>query len=346
MAHTQSTIHQHPTTGKPRLSHLFAPLQPWFKRLENLLGEQAAQLAPSVAGHARYVTGNQGKRLRPALTILGGLCIQDKPDARQQEELIKLSAILEMIHIATLVHDDILDGAHFRRNQLTATAKWGPEVAVLLGDCLFAQATLLGTGFSDAIIGKRIAEITVQVCSGEIMQIQHRFDLKLGEQNYLRIIEMKTGLLFAACCELGGHLAGATPENRQHLFSFGRLWGAAYQIYDDCVDLVGNEKDIGKSLGTDLQKGKLTLPVILLLQQLPPQEHQLASSMLLNEHANSVGMLLDTIRRHGTIAQAASKADALLDEARAHLHPFKSSQAAAILNGLANHVSRELQSLK
>lgn len=292
--------------------------------------------------HVRYVTGNQGKRLRPAFAILSAHAQADVIDPSVEPDVLKVATLIEMVHLATLVHDDILDGARLRRGQLTAAVKWGPEVSVLLGDCLLAQASVLAGSFSSPHVCRRVAEATAVICSGEILQSQRRFDLKLSAKDYLRMIEMKTGMLFAVVCELGAHLAGARNGSENRFQEFGRLFGVAYQIYDDCLDLVGSEKHTGKSLGTDLQKGKLTLPEILLLQQSGENEVPLISSMLLNEHANSQTMLIDAIRHHDTLRQATHQAVEFLQEARQQLRPLPATRGRFAMEDIAACLEMEL----
>jgi len=330
------------------------PLKPWLQKLEVLLESQCDLFEPSVGTCVRYVTSNQGKRLRPALVIfsaqaqgsLGPQSVGAQFIAPSEDDLLKLCAIIEMVHIATLVHDDIMDGAQLRRNRLTAAAKWGQEISVLLGDCLFAHALALAASYSTPRICRRVAEATNLVCSGEILQTQRRFDLKLREEDYLRMIEMKTGALFSVACELGATLTGASEEGAKDFHEFGRLLGIAYQIYDDCLDLVGSEKDLGKSLGTDLQKGKLTLPEILLLQQAQESEIHLISSILLNEHANSRAMLIEFIRRYDTLHQATRKARAILQEARLQTRRFPEGEGQDALQGLVGYLESELERLE
>lgn len=328
------------------LTDILAPWKPWFQRLDALLERQCERLEPGVATHVRHVTGNQGKRLRPALVILSAHARESVLAPSVEEEVLKLSAIVEMVHIATLVHDDILDGAQLRRSRLTADAKWGHEVSVLLGDCLFAQASVMAASFAASHICRRIAETTKVICTGEILQTQRRFDLKLCEKDYLQVIEMKTGALLASACELGAHLAGAVGGAEQPFYEFGRLFGIAYQIYDDCLDLVGSEGDIGKSLGTDLKKGKFTLPQILLLQQAGPNEIPLISSMLLNEHANSQAMLTEAIRRYDTLRQATERAVDFIEEARRQLRSMAASRGRFALEDLAACLETELKRLR
>jgi octaprenyl-diphosphate synthase len=168
-----------------------------------------------------------------------------------------------MVHLATLVHDDVMDEAEIRRGQPTLAANWGNEIAVLFGDCLFAQALKLAASFPTPEVCRAVAMATNTVCTGEILQTQQRRNFQVSRRDYFRVIEMKTAELFTLSCDLAAFLSEAPAEQRAALREFGAAFGTAYQVYDDCVDLFGTEAEAGKSLGTDLAKGKLTWPVLL-----------------------------------------------------------------------------------
>ena len=314
------------------LEPITGPLQ----QIEQRLAAQCASFDPNVAACVDYVAATPGKRMRPALVFYSAAAGTGLPigEGGWHEDLIKAGLIVELVHIATLVHDDILDGATVRRNRLTAAAKWGPEISVLLGDCLFAHALKLAAEFPTPVVCRRVSEATNTVCSGEILQTQRRFDLKLSRDEYARIIEMKTGALFAVSCELGAFLGGGPAAAQNRLLLFGSLFGIAYQIYDDIVDLVGDEAKTGKSLGTDLQKGKLTLPLLLLLEQVENGDHQVVSSLLLNEHDNARGMLMDYVRAHKTIRQSAEIALDFARRAMEELADLPENEGASLLRGM------------
>src|SRR5437763_6016690 len=154
---------------------------------------------------------------------------------------ITVAVIIEMVHLATLVHDDVMDEAEIRRGRLTLAANWGNEIAVLFGDCLFAQALKLAASFPTPEVCRAVAMATNTVCAGEILQTQHRRDFEFTREKYFKVLEMKTAELFALSCELGGCLSGTTPEQRTALRQFGLAFGTAYQVHDDCIDLFGSE---------------------------------------------------------------------------------------------------------
>ena len=181
-----------------------------------------------------------------------------------------LAAVVEMIHTATLVHDDILDESMVRRHAATVNAEWGNETAVLLGDYLFTHAFHLAASLDSTLACRWIGRATNRVCEGEMHQVHQRGNLDLDESSYFSIIEGKTAELTAVSCRLGAHYAGADEATTEALDRYGRNLGIAFQIADDVLDIWGEERLTGKSLGTDLEKQKLTLPVIRLLETADP----------------------------------------------------------------------------
>jgi octaprenyl-diphosphate synthase len=226
------------------------PINSQLYAVEERIRQQARAFDPAVEGYVAYAIESNGKRLRPALALLAGGATGDICPSH-----FELAVVVELIHAATLVHDDILDGAEMRRGLPTANAKWGNAISVLLGDCLFAHALKISTGFPNGEVSRRIANAAAEVCSGEIIQTQRRFDLKLSVPDYYKIIEMKTAALFGVATELGAFINEASPEVITALRTFGMRLGSAYQIYDDCLDLAGDESQVGKTLGSDLRKG-------------------------------------------------------------------------------------------
>lgn len=316
----------------------FDLINPHLYTVDDRIRQQARQFDPAVEGYMSYVCDSGGKRLRPALALLSAGATGKILPAH-----LDLAVILELIHVASLVHDDIMDGADKRREQPTANAKWGNAISVLLGDALFAHALRLATNFENSDVCRRIADASVDVCSGEIIQTQRRFDLKLGMQDYFKIVEMKTAALFATACELGALLNGASPSVIKAMRTFGNRLGSAYQIYDDCVDLVGSEEEAGKTLGTDLRKGKFTLPVLVLLQINRTNGAKDLSGLLLNEeHPGAAPELVALIQSSGALSQSCKTAIRFLQEAEEALgevpgSPFKDGLAA-----IASYVRRLL----
>ncbi len=225
--------------------------------LDDLAPEQP-DLVPLIDLAASY----RGKQLRPALVFLCGRAL-----GALRDDHVEVAKIVELLHTATLVHDDVLDGATMRRRQQTVNAVYGTEVPVLLGDFIYARAFHMSVQLRDPECSRVLAEVSRKLCQGEITQILHRFDFDWDEPRYYSVIREKTGLLYAAACRLGVHYAGGDAEQGAAAWRFGEELGIAFQIVDDILDLEGDESVVGKSLGTDLGKGKLTLPLLWILRQ-------------------------------------------------------------------------------
>lgn len=302
------------------LAQVARSVQPHLDEVERRIIEQAAAFDPAIEGYVAYAIGGQGKRLRPVVALLSGGATGGITSAH-----VDLAVILELIHVATLVHDDIMDEAERRRGQPTVNARWGNALSVLLGDCLFAQALNLSTNFDNAAISRAIAQAAREVCSGEIIQTQRRFDLHLGIDDYRRIVEMKTGTLFAAAAELGAVLNEMEPPVVRGLQSFGMKVGAAYQVYDDCLDIAGNESVIGKTLGTDLRKGKLTLPVLMLLRGAPAIEREQYCRMIVDGNVGEMAEVLKTDAVDAPLSASIAAGQELIREAQSELRVLPSS---------------------
>lgn len=315
------------------LKQTFDLINPHLYTVDQRIKEQAKAFDPAIEGYVSYALDNGGKHLRPALAILAG-----GATGKITSEHIDLAIILELIHMATLVHDDIIDGADRRRDQPTPNAKWGNSISVLLGDCLFSHALKLATNFSNTEISRRIADAATEVCSGEIIQTQRRFDLKLSPADYFRIIGMKTGALFAAAAELGAFISEASPASITALKNYGMKIGTAYQVYDDLLDIVGNEKEAGKTLGTDLRKGKLTLPLLFLLQSARGQENEEISTQLLRGEDADIDSIIEAVYRHGALKAAAKVARRMVQEANDGLSVVPENRYTSGLKNVGNYV--------
>ncbi len=302
--------------------------------VEERIRAQARAFDPAMEGYVDYVCSSSGKRLRPALALLAG-----GATGKITSSHVDLAVILELIHVATLVHDDIMDGADLRREQPTVNAKWGNAISVLLGDALLAHAMRLATNFSETEVVRRIADAAAEVCTGEIIQTQRRFDLKMSVADYFKIVEMKTAALFAAAAELGAFLSETTPERIGALKQFGTKLGTAYQVYDDCLDLVGDEEEIGKTLGSDLRKGKLTLPLIFLLQSARRSgDHDRMSSLLLGGDEVEADKITALLAERGALQQTVQAADKLVAESINSLETLDDNRFTSGLRGVAEYL--------
>jgi len=328
-----------PRSGQ-NLAELLEPIATELPRVEAALAGQVSGFDPGMGEYMQYILGGTGKRLRPSLALLAG-----GATGGVTGEHVTLAVIVELIHIATLVHDDILDEAELRHRIQTSNSRWGNEISVLLGDCLFAHALRLAASYPTTEVCRRVSEATNTVCSGEIVQTQRRFDLDLTLDQYLSIINMKTGALFAVSCELGAVLNGADPSVVKSMDEFGTNLGIAYQIYDDCVDIFGQERQAGKSLGTDMKKGKLTLPFLLLLQHVSSPARQELGAMILRNDQHEQQQLLRLVLGNGVVGESLATIDKYISRAQANLATLPSNVYVRALTGLTDYLSVQSRSL-
>lgn len=314
----------------------FELVRPDLEKVEVAIREQVRDFDSAVEPYIAYICNTSGKRIRPALAILvGGAAGGVSEDHR------KIGVILELIHMATLVHDDIIDGATARRSMPTTNAKWGNSLAVLLGDALFSHALTLATDFNSIDICRKVGNAAKQVCQGEILQTQRRFDLTLSKEDYFRVIEMKTGALFAAATGLSAAVSGLAPEDEEKLATYGMKLGTAYQIYDDCLDLVGSEEIVGKTLGTDLAKGKLTLPILNLLESASESQRGIINRRIIEQKDLDLPVLVGIAEYEGAIGKAIDTALGLLAGCREDLGVLAPSEYKEALT----QITRFLESL-
>ncbi len=316
-------------------------VQPHLEEVEARIAQQVAAFDPAIEGYVVYAVGSRGKRLRPLLALLAG-----GATGKINSGHIDLAVIVELIHIATLVHDDVMDEAERRRAQPTANARWGNSLSVLLGDCLFAHALTLSTNFENAATGRAIARTAATVCSGEMIQTQRRFDLNLTVQDYLRIVRMKTGSLFAAAAELAALISEADPNVIEIFRNFGIQIGTAYQIYDDCVDLAGSESVTGKTLGTDLRKGKFTLPVLIFLRSASEFERERCCQLVLEEKIEEMIELLKNGANDGALNESIAAGSDLIREAQCALDGIASNPYADALFALGDTLCEMFDQLR
>ena len=238
----------------------------FLDELEIFLGEEVSRFEPEVRAYVSECLGAGGKRIRPTLLSRAAF----SGETENSPDLVKAGAVVELVHVATLAHDDVLDEAVLRRSANTLFSKHGSSVAVLVGDALFAHALKLAAEFPTTEVCYWVSEATRRTCAGEIQQSFHRGKLNLSLDDYFRLIELKTGELFRVSCLLGAFLGGFGETFREAAATFGLHLGIAYQLYDDLADFFGDELCFGKTLGTDWGNRKPTLPMILLLQELKP----------------------------------------------------------------------------
>ena len=325
---------------KLNLLALLNPVAADLKQVECVLAEQVSGFEPHIRAQIEYLLEGTGKRLRPSLALLAG-----GASGGVTETHISIGAVVELIHLATLVHDDVLDEAELRHGQPAAHARWGNTVSVLLGDCLFARALHLTATRTNTDICCRVSSAANTVCAGEILQNQRSFDIGLSREQYFDIINMKTGALFALSCELGALLNGAVPSVVNNLRDFGSSLGIAYQIYDDCVDIFGQERQSGKSLGTDMKKGKLTLPLLLLLEHTDADRRAAVGETIFHGSDDDRRRLLDLVLGNGVVSESLLTIDQHVQQARSKLADLPGNAYTRALNSMMDFINYKTAAL-
>jgi octaprenyl-diphosphate synthase len=324
------------------LGELFVRLQPHMRELDRFLRSQLDSFEPEIRELVEYCLDVSGKRIRPSLVFVSGWQGPDKV----APALVRAAAIVEMVHLATLVHDDIMDGAALRRSRPTAARRYGSDAAVLLGDALLAQAVHLAAQFPSTEVCHIVSGATRRVCAGEIAQTLRRGDTSITLADYRRIVDLKTAELFHLSCLLGSRLAGFDGGFAAAAAAFGRRLGIAYQIYDDLADFFGEEKRIGKTLGTDLAGGKLTLPLLVLLEKLPAGERTELLDEIREGRPPQFGRRLAQMNDYGVFADVVSQIHGELAASAAILTPWSQLEPALLLGRLVGLLRGQVDSLQ
>ena len=330
------------------LTEIYRPIQSQLNAIEGVLLKELAFKNGLMGELTRHIARMPGKRIRPALALLAArLCARSNNGHTSSliNRAVCLAASVEMIHTATLLHDDVIDGAALRRGLSTLNAKWGDTLSVLSGDYLYSKAFCLLSELNHQRVLQLMSDTARTVCEGEVAQIQHQYDLSLSRTEYLKIIRWKTASLMGAAAQAGALLAGASEARAKRLGEFGLNFGLAFQIMDDTQDLVGQEADLGKSLGTDLALGQLTLPLLYLRDRAEPEtRHQLTQWFNGNGSRTSaqVGERLQLLKEQAFRYQVPSYcrrvATRYLNKAKAALEPFPPSIYKSSLLALADYL--------
>ncbi len=304
-----------------------------LRAVEQLFADELCSDVGCVNTLVRHVARFRGKMLRPTLVLLAG-----RASGKTSAAHITLATVVEMVHMATLVHDDVLDEAELRRKGATINHLRGNEATVLLGDYLISHSYHLCSGLESQFASRLIARTTNQVCEGELLQIANRNHFELDEATYFRIITGKTARLCATCCTLGAHFAGASEERVRQMETYGLALGIAFQIQDDILDIVGDPSKVGKTLGIDVEKGKMTLPMIHFAANAPREHRQLLQSLLEGHEPDKGEKIRNLILPSDSIAYARMRAREQIDRARNALAELKASEARSMLDAMAEFV--------
>lgn len=290
---------------------------------------------PIISAIGEHLLLSGGKRLRPLLLILSARACGYTGEAH-----ISMASLIEFIHTATLLHDDVVDRAELRRGMESANAKWGNEACVLVGDFLFTKCFSLLVENGNRKILQAISKATTLMAEGELEELIKTNDLSLTEDDYLSIVTRKTAALFSAATQVGAILADATEEQEKALMDFGMDFGIAFQLIDDRLDYISKEEEFGKKIGIDLQDGKITLPLIYILNQCSPQELELIrkaveSDPITQELFFQVGHLIE---KYQGLTYTFQKAEEYITKAKSHLQHFPYSKEKEALSILSDYV--------
>ncbi len=321
-------------TGAP-LADLLAPVGAELARVEELLRCEADAGPDYVRALFAHTLGFGGKRIRPALLLLAarGLgCVGERH--------VRLGSVVELLHTATLIHDDVLDEALLRRRTETLHTRFGNEASVLFGDYLFSRAFVLCLEDGSSRAWRILTRAAQETCLGELYQTARRYVFEMDEDAYLQIVRRKTGALFAAAAELATLDAAGGAAVAPRLVQYGLHLGTAFQMVDDCLDVTGEEREMGKTLGTDLAKGKVTLPVIRLVAETPGAERPALLDLLthMNGSPEPRRKLRELLSRRGAVDYALGCARRCIEEAKAALDGLPDTFDRVPLVRLADHV--------
>ncbi len=296
--------------------------------VEALFQEQLDSDVPFIHDAGVYISRGGGKRVRPALLLLASRLLGHDGD-----EEVTYAAVVEFIHTATLIHDDIIDHANLRRGQPTLNNLWGNHLTVLLGDWIYTKAMQMALSHGQVEVIQRLCAATLKMTEGELLAFQRLGAPDLGAEEYFQIIDRKTAHLFAAACSIPALIQPQRPEAGQVLARYGRALGTCFQLVDDLLDFTARESELGKPVLSDLKEGKLTLPLILLLPRVAAAERRLVEMVLEDRSFARVSPdeILDLVRTEGTLEEVSTMAEELAAEAKRELEFFPPGDAREAL---------------
>jgi octaprenyl-diphosphate synthase len=314
---------------------IYRLIEDGMAQVEEELGRQSGSEIPMIDSIGQYICRSGGKRIRPAILLLSSqMCGYDGSIGA------RLGAVIEMIHSATLVHDDIIDNASVRRGRASVNAQWGNEVTVLMGDWLYMTSFRLALGERHFKVLDVLIEATRKMIEGELIQLTFNGNLDITEEQHLDISMRKTAFLFSACSQLGAILGSAEAEMEELLRIYGLNVGLAFQLVDDVLDLTSNESTLGKPVGSDLKEGKLTLPLIYLMRDGEPRYRDLVRKVLSENGMDAAARdeICRLVREYRTADRVLVKAHDYAQKAKNCLSDFPSSKARDALLSIPDYI--------
>jgi octaprenyl-diphosphate synthase len=314
---------------------IYTRIRPDLDRIEEEIDRNLASSVPFISTVGRHIMGSGGKRLRPLLMILSArLCgYQGNHDA-------SLAIVFEFLHASSLLHDDVVDMAEFRRSQPAANILWGNPAVVLVGDYFYSKSILMTVGYNNIRILQGLSEATTKMAEGEVLQLIHADNLEIDEQEYLEVITRKTAVLISAACQIGAIFGGGGAEQETALGAYGYNLGIAFQLIDDTLDYTGDVQELGKPVGNDIQQGKATLPLIFSLRNSDAAEKKRLRALFSAEHipAEHFYEIRELVTRSGGIAYTRGLASDYVEKAKEAIRMFPFHPTKEVLLDIADYV--------
>ncbi len=322
-----------PYHQKMKLQDVFDLYEDKLRLVEHKIMELFKNKAPVIPLIGRYITSSGGKRLRPLFHLISADMAGYKGDAQ-----VEIAAIIESIHTASLLHDDIVDMAETRRGRPTANSVWGNQVVVLVGDFLYSNALRTAVAQRSQRIMETLSEATTRMTEGELLQLNRIGDPDITEEDYIEIISAKTGALISAACSIGALLGGLPGNMELALAAFGMKTGIVFQMADDILDYMAEEGELGKKLCKDLEEGKITLPLLYLLRSADGEEVMEIKKIIGdNFTGQGVERVMELLKKYRSIEESLKKARLLVEEAKSELSLFADSPAKEALLTIADY---------
>jgi len=314
---------------------MFEPIRADLEKVETEFYRHVESQVDLIPKIGRYIQNGGGKRIRPAVLLMAARLTGYTGDLA-----VLYAAVVEFIHTATLVHDDIIDDSKWRRGQPSVHSRWGSDVTVLLGDYLYIKSMGLALTPDRLDIVRQLCDITLRMIEGELYQLAKKGDLALTEDEHLDIVRRKTAYLFGGCARIGGVLGGATPEQERVLQEYGISLGMSFQLIDDLLDFSGDQTALGKPVGGDLREGKVTLPIIRLLQHAGAGTSEMISSVVRDGIVTPEGWreLCRVLHDTRSVEYAMDKAQEFATAAKKQLYVFPSSPERDALMALPDYI--------
>jgi octaprenyl-diphosphate synthase len=307
-----------------------------LQRVEDEIGLESLASVETVTTISRHLQGNGGKRLRPMLLLLSAKLVGEPNDSA-----VRLAAVMEMVHAATLVHDDVIDHAQTRRGKPSANVVWGNQTCVLAGDWLYMQAFQVALRERNFAILDILITLTQMMVEGELLQLERAGRIDLSEADYMELVDRKTASLFSACARLGALVAGGGESAESRLAEYAWNLGMAFQLVDDVLDFTSRESVLGKPVGNDLREGKVTLPLIYVMQEADQAERELVAAVLHDGGYDNVPLarILKLIHRYGGVEKARSRAQQFTLKAREIMGSFPESATQRALYNVTDLIT-------